>query len=109
MIFFDESETRLQKILIAGLLLSMCKNVLLSGVVSAERRRAGSSLLSLLWDILMKKLLFTLLAGITLAAIAPKHMRADVGDACVDANGHSGYMISTGRGGETCQASDGGL
>jgi len=52
----------------------------------------------------MKKLLLTVLAGLSLAAVAAQRVRADVGDPCVDANGHSGYMISTGRGGETCQA-----
>ena len=53
----------------------------------------------------MKKLLLTLLAGLSLAAVAAQRAHANVGDPCVDANGRSGFMISTGRGGETCDTS----
>jgi len=51
----------------------------------------------------MKKLLLTLLAGLSIATIAAQRAHADPGDPCIDANGHSGLMISTGRG-EVCQA-----
>ena len=53
----------------------------------------------------MKKLLLTVLAGLSLAAVAAQRAHATPGDPCVDGQGRSGYMISTGRGGETCDAS----
>jgi len=52
----------------------------------------------------MKKLLLTVLAGLSLAAVASQRAHATPGDPCVDSNGRSGFMISTGKTGETCQA-----
>ena len=52
----------------------------------------------------MKKILLTVLAGLSLAAVASQRAHATPGDPCVDADGRSGLMISTGKTGEICQA-----
>ena len=52
----------------------------------------------------MKKFLLTVLAGLSLAAVVSQRAHATPGDACVDVQGRSGYMISTGRS-ETCDTS----
>jgi hypothetical protein len=52
----------------------------------------------------MKKLLLTVLAGLSLAVLAAPRAHAEPGQACVDSAGRSGYMIATGRSGEVCQA-----
>jgi hypothetical protein len=52
----------------------------------------------------MKKLLLTVLAGLSLATVAAHRVRADPGATCTDAQGRSGYIIATGRG-EYCDTS----
>ncbi len=52
----------------------------------------------------MKKLLLAVLAGLSLATVAAHRAHATVGDPCVDAQGRSGFMISTGRS-ESCDTS----
>jgi hypothetical protein len=52
----------------------------------------------------MKKLLLTVLAGLSLAAVATQRAHAGSGDPCVDGQGRSGYIIATGRS-EYCNTS----